>query len=181
MPKLEDKAARASNYLTDDADWIDFKTTVCTAPDQIALSPGYLQKEFTRNGRRCFSYAMDRPMLDFYLVPVRALAGQEGRRYKDIPIEVYYDAEASVQRRAHDPGHAEGARVLRGQLHPVPAPPGTHPRVPRLRQLRAELRQHHSVLGIDRVHRRPARQGCDRLRRSTSPRTRSHTSGGRTR
>ena len=73
MPKLEDQAARANTYLTDDADWIDFKATVCTAPDQIALAPGYLQKESPRDGRRCFSYAMDRPMLDFYGVPVGAL------------------------------------------------------------------------------------------------------------
>ena len=48
MAKLEDEAARANTYIGDDADWIDFKTTVCTAPDQIALAPGYLQKEYDR-------------------------------------------------------------------------------------------------------------------------------------
>jgi ABC-2 type transport system permease protein len=90
MHRLEDKAARSSNYLTDDSDWIDFKATVCTAPDQIALSPGYLQKEFTRNGRRCFSYAMDRPMLDFYSFLSARWQVRKGA-YKDIPIEVYYD------------------------------------------------------------------------------------------
>jgi len=90
MHKLEDTAARASNYLTDDSDWIDFKATICTAPDQIALSPGYLQKEFTRNGRRCFSYAMDRPMLDFYSFLSARWQVRNGA-YKDIPIEVYYD------------------------------------------------------------------------------------------
>ncbi len=92
MPKLEDQAARANTYLTDDADWIDFRATVCTAPDQIALAPGYLQKEFVRNGRRCFSYAMDRPMLDFYAVlSARWLVGKGA--YNGIPIEVYYDAK----------------------------------------------------------------------------------------
>lgn len=90
MPKLEDQAARAANYITDDADWIDFKTTICTAPDQIALSPGYLQKEFTREGRRCFSYAMDRPMLNFYSYLSARWQVKRGK-YKDIPIEVYYD------------------------------------------------------------------------------------------
>jgi ABC-type transport system involved in multi-copper enzyme maturation permease subunit len=92
MPKLEDQAARANTYLTDDADWIDFKTTICTAPDQIALSPGYLQKEFMRDGRRCFSYAMDRPMLDFYSYLSARWQVKKGR-YKDIPIEIYYDAK----------------------------------------------------------------------------------------
>jgi len=43
MPKLEDQAARANNYVTDDADWLAFRSTICTAPDQIALAPGYLR------------------------------------------------------------------------------------------------------------------------------------------
>ncbi|MFZ5637688.1 MAG: ABC transporter permease/M1 family aminopeptidase [Pseudomonadota bacterium] len=92
MPKLEDEAARANTYLGDDADWIDFRTTICTAPDQIALSPGYLQREFVRDGRRCFAYAMDRPMLNFYAYLSARWQVKKGR-YKDIPIEVYYDAK----------------------------------------------------------------------------------------
>ena len=94
MPKLEDTAARANTYIGDDADWIDFKTTICTAPDQLALAPGYLQKEFVRDGRRCFRYAMDRPMLNFYAflsarwqVKKGAYKGTAG----EIPIEIYYD------------------------------------------------------------------------------------------
>ena len=90
MPKLEDQAARANTYLTDDADWIDFKASICTAPDQIALAPGYLQKEYTRNGRRCFDYAMDRPMLDFYAFLSARWQVKKGA-YKNIPIEIYYD------------------------------------------------------------------------------------------
>ena len=90
MPMLEDQAARANTYVTNDADWLDFKTTVCTAPDQIALAPGYLQKEFIRDGRRCFSYAMDRPMLNFYAYLSARWKVKKGF-YKSIPIEVYYD------------------------------------------------------------------------------------------
>ncbi|MGH8083174.1 MAG: ABC transporter permease/M1 family aminopeptidase [Lysobacter sp.] len=90
MAKLEDQAARANQYIAHDADWIDFKTSVCTAPDQIALSPGYLQREYTRDGRRCFDYAMDRPMLPFYSY---LSARWQVRRvvHAGIPIEVYYD------------------------------------------------------------------------------------------
>jgi ABC-type transport system involved in multi-copper enzyme maturation permease subunit len=90
MPKLEDARSRERNYITSDADWIDFRTTACTAPDQVILAPGYLKREFTRDGRRCFRYEMDRPILNFYAY----LSGRwEVRRgkYKDIPIEVYYD------------------------------------------------------------------------------------------
>jgi aminopeptidase N len=90
MPKLEDEAARANTYVSDDADWLDFRTTICTAPDQIALAPGYLQEEKTVDGRRCFRYAMDRPMLNFYAYLSARWEVKRGT-YKDIPIEVYYD------------------------------------------------------------------------------------------
>ena len=92
MPKLEDEAARANTYISKDADWLDFRSTVCTAPDQIALAPGYLQKTFERDGRRCFSYAMDRPMLNFYAY-LSARWEVKKATYNDIPIEIYYDAK----------------------------------------------------------------------------------------
>jgi ABC-2 type transport system permease protein len=94
MPKLEDKAARANNYVTYEADWLDFATTVCTAPEQVALAPGYLKREFAKDGRRCFRYEMDRPMLNFYAylsarweVTRGQYTSADGRR---IPIEVYH-------------------------------------------------------------------------------------------
>jgi len=97
MPKLEDQHARERNYVTGDADWIDFKATVCTAPDQVALAPGYLKREFTRNGRRCFRYEMDRPMLNFYsFLSARWLVKRGEYTAADgsvIPIEVYYDPQ----------------------------------------------------------------------------------------
>lgn len=94
MPKLEDEAARANTYISDDADWLDFRTTICTAPDQIALAPGYLQEETTVDGRRCFRYAMDRPMLNFYAYLSARWQVKRGM-YKDIPIEVYFDPRHS--------------------------------------------------------------------------------------
>lgn len=95
MAKLEDQAARANTYISDDADWIAFKTTVCTAPEQIALAPGVLQREYERDGRRCFDYAMQRPMLNFHATLSANWKVKEGA-YKagtpdEIPIEVYYD------------------------------------------------------------------------------------------
>ena len=38
------------------------------APDQIAIAPGYLQKEWVENGRRYFHYKMDAPILDIYSI-----------------------------------------------------------------------------------------------------------------
>ncbi len=89
MAKLEDDAARANTYISDDADWIDFRTKVCTAPDQIALAPGYLEAETTENGRRCFAYAMDRPMLPFFAW-LSARWEVKKDSWNGIPVEVYF-------------------------------------------------------------------------------------------
>ena len=92
MPKLEDEAARANNYLTHDADWVNFDTTVSTSSDQIALAPGYLQKEWTEKGRHYFHYKMDVPMLPFWSY-LSARYTVKRDKWKDVPIEIYYDAK----------------------------------------------------------------------------------------
>ncbi|MGA6168623.1 M1 family aminopeptidase, partial [Amycolatopsis magusensis] len=91
MAKLEDASARQRNYIVGDADWIDFKTSICTAPDQIALSPGYLVREYQKDGRKCFDYAMDRPMLPFYSYLSAHWKVKRDTYPGGIAIEVYYD------------------------------------------------------------------------------------------
>ncbi len=65
MPKLEDQRALRNSYLAEDADWINFDTVVSTLPGQIAIAPGYLEKEWEENGRRYFHYTMDAPIQNF--------------------------------------------------------------------------------------------------------------------
>jgi ABC-2 type transport system permease protein len=56
-----------NNFLfTDDADYITFEGTVSTAPDQIAIMPGYLQKEWEENGRKYYHYKMEGKLDYFY-------------------------------------------------------------------------------------------------------------------
>ncbi len=61
-----DLAARGNTYISNDADWIAFDATVRTAPDQTAMAPGDLTREWTENGRHCFHYQMDTPIRNFY-------------------------------------------------------------------------------------------------------------------
>jgi ABC-type transport system involved in multi-copper enzyme maturation permease subunit len=88
-PSISDTAAREDNALSGDADWITFDADVSTAPDQIAIAPGYLQRDSIENGRRVFSYHMDVPMVNLYSI-------QSGRyqvrhdQYKGVAIDVYY-------------------------------------------------------------------------------------------
>ena len=93
VPTTTDEWARQKSYISDEGSWIDFDAQVSTSPDQIAIAPGYLEKEWNENGRRYFHYKMDQPILNFY-------AFQSARyevvhdQWNDVKIEVY-----------HQPGH----------------------------------------------------------------------------
>jgi hypothetical protein len=93
MRDRDDPAGLAENALAPDADFIAFEATVGTDVDQLAIAPGYLQREWTEGDRRYFEYRMDSPILDFF-------AFQSGRyevtkdNWHDVAIEVW-----------HHPGH----------------------------------------------------------------------------
>ena len=84
-----DSTALGVTYISKDSDWIDFEATVSTSKDQIAIAPGYLQKEWIEGERRYFHYKMDSKILNFY-------AFNSGRyevkkeMYEGISLEIYY-------------------------------------------------------------------------------------------
>lgn len=90
MPKLGDQKARANTYISNDADWISFDTTVSTAADQIALAPGTLQKKWTARGRHYFHYTMQKPMLNFFAY-LSARYAVKHADWKGVSIDVYYN------------------------------------------------------------------------------------------
>lgn len=90
IPTLEDVAARQQIYDLPFADWIKSDTTVSTSPDQIAIAPGYLEKEWMENGRRYFHYKMDAPTLPG--ISINSARYQVLRdRWHDVNLEIYYD------------------------------------------------------------------------------------------
>jgi ABC-2 type transport system permease protein len=66
MHDLDDKAYQQKSALSRDADWINYRATLCTAPNQLPVTSGYVEKEWTENGRRCLAYRMDSPMADIF-------------------------------------------------------------------------------------------------------------------
>ncbi len=89
MPAVDDSVALMDNYISLDADWVDFAATVSTVEDQIAIAPGYLQKEWIEDGRRYFRYEMDDPILNFYSF-LSAKWDIATDRWNDVDIAVYY-------------------------------------------------------------------------------------------
>jgi hypothetical protein len=87
--KITDSAEFKNNVFTHDADFIDFEATVSTVPDQIAVAPGYLKKEWINGNRRYFNYKMDAKILNFYSF-LSARYKVKHDKWKETNIEIYY-------------------------------------------------------------------------------------------
>jgi ABC-2 type transport system permease protein len=89
MADLDDPAARQSNYLGEDADWISLEVTACTSPDQLAVAPGQLERRWSEDGRACFLYRSPQKVLSFFSV-LSARYQQRRDRWQDVDIEIDY-------------------------------------------------------------------------------------------
>jgi hypothetical protein len=86
---INDMAARRYTYISHDADWIDFDAVISTSPDQIAIAPGELVREWREDGRRLFEYRTRRSILSFYSV-LSARYQVLRDRWNDVDIGIYY-------------------------------------------------------------------------------------------
>jgi ABC-2 type transport system permease protein len=73
-----------------DSDWVTYHTVVSTTPDQIAISPGYLKKDWTANGRHYFEYDMGGTHILNFFSYISAKYDIKREQYKGINLEVYY-------------------------------------------------------------------------------------------
>lgn len=88
-PSVYDTTTYYNNPLAGDADWIRFEATVSTSDDQVAIAPGYLQKDWKENGRHYFHYKMDVPILNFYSF-LSARYEVKRDKWNDVSIEIFY-------------------------------------------------------------------------------------------
>jgi hypothetical protein len=103
MPKLSyDPAKRMDNYIMRYSDWVHVRTTIGTAPDQIAVAPGSLKKEWMAGGKHWFHYELDYKALNFYsFLSARYEVAKETwkdprGKEPDVALEVYYQKEHGV-------------------------------------------------------------------------------------
>ena len=89
MPDPTDSTALGNTYISNCADWINFEIIIGTVPNQIAVAPGQLQREWQADGRRYFHYKMDQPMLNFYNV-CSAEYEVAKDKWKDVELSIYY-------------------------------------------------------------------------------------------
>ncbi|MGB9456703.1 MAG: ABC transporter permease [Bryobacteraceae bacterium] len=94
LPHRGDPVGSVINLFSPQSDWISYRTTVSTSDDQVALSPGYLTRDWHANGRHYFSYDMGNvKTLDFFAY-VSARYDVKREMYQGvanpISIEVYH-------------------------------------------------------------------------------------------
>ncbi len=94
MPPLErDCTAHCRDtYIPGHADWVDLSAVISTPPDQIAVAPGSLLREWQQGGRRYFAYRLDHPSMNLYFI---AAARYEVAReeWHGVKLEVYHEKE----------------------------------------------------------------------------------------
>ena len=84
-----DSTALGNNYISRDADWINFEAEISTTADHTAIAPGYLIDEREENGRRYFHYKMDKPILNFYSITSADYEVYE-EKHNGTNIQIFY-------------------------------------------------------------------------------------------
>jgi len=95
--KIDDEKALKEGGADGDGEEINFEIVLSTNDKQIAIAPGYLQKQWAEGNRRYFHYKMDKPMLNFYsIVSARYEVlrdqwhGNNKGSGNSIDLEIYY-------------------------------------------------------------------------------------------
>lgn len=86
---IDDTSAYEHSLFINDADFVTLEVTMSTIPGQTAIAPGYLQRQWTENGRSYFHYKMDSKILNFYSF-LSARYKVKKDTWNNTNIEIYY-------------------------------------------------------------------------------------------
>jgi ABC-2 type transport system permease protein len=95
QPAIDDPYYKNVNFITAASDYVTFEAIISTAPDQIAIAPGYLQREWTENGRKYYHYNMGeaKDFLFFNVVSAKYEVLRDkwtGKDGKIVNIEIFH-------------------------------------------------------------------------------------------
>jgi len=93
---LQEMAPRGDPYYSNinlfvtDSDWVTFHAVVSTAPDQIAIAPGDLKREWTQDGRKYFEYDMGGLRINDFFSFLSARFAVKHDQWKNVKLDIYY-------------------------------------------------------------------------------------------
>jgi ABC-type transport system involved in multi-copper enzyme maturation permease subunit len=100
LPEKERQLRRSNpigtsmSFFGPTSDGIDFEIIMSTDENQVAIAPGYLQKEWKEDNRSYYHYKMDVPMVNFYSMMSANYELQKDTWQSDsgqvVDLEIYY-------------------------------------------------------------------------------------------
>lgn len=89
MAMREDMAARNGRLFNTVPDRLFYNATLCTSPEQIAITSGKQTREYLKNDRRCFDYENSEPVSGMFNISSGRYAVKTSR-WKGVDLAVYY-------------------------------------------------------------------------------------------
>jgi hypothetical protein len=89
-----DSAALQYRHAVRSEDWVRADVIIGTDADQIAITPGVLQRSWTENGRRYFHYDTEVPE-SFGMATLSGRYAVREDRWNDVKLRIYYHPEHS--------------------------------------------------------------------------------------
>ncbi len=80
-----------TNLFRPDSEWVSYHTVVSTSGDQIAISPGYLQRQWTQDGRNYYEYSMGSTEIADFFSYLSGRYTVKRDKWQDVNLEIYYD------------------------------------------------------------------------------------------
>ncbi|MFA8450583.1 MAG: M1 family aminopeptidase [Bacteroidales bacterium] len=68
VKNIDDSTGIKTNFISRDADFINYEATISTDSDQTAVTPGELISSWKENNRNYFHYKSEQPMLNYYAI-----------------------------------------------------------------------------------------------------------------
>jgi len=90
LPDRGDAYGMRTNLFSPQSDFITYHTVVSTTAPQIAISPGYLAKEWQQDGRNYFEYSMGSTKVQDFFDYNSGDYAVKRETYKGVNLEVYY-------------------------------------------------------------------------------------------
>jgi ABC-2 type transport system permease protein len=78
------------NLFRPDSDWITYHTVVSTSGDQIAIAPGYLQRQWSQNGRNYYEYSMAATSINDFFSYLSGRYTVKRDKWQNVNLEIYY-------------------------------------------------------------------------------------------
>jgi len=90
LPDRGDSYGVNTNLFGPDSNFVTYRSVVSTSASQIAISPGYLKREWQQDGRRYFEYDMEPARIQNFFSYLSGDYAIRRDKWNDVNIEIYY-------------------------------------------------------------------------------------------